>query len=98
MMAKPRARHPQTLVEYDGNLIEVDTGIVPLLEAMWASGFRTYASCEDHGGGDARIWFSDPDHQARFIELSGGSPVSGSHWPVDFHASRIPEIIALILG
>jgi hypothetical protein len=60
--------------------VEVDVGIAPLIEALWALGIDTVASCEDGGtsaegglpAGLAWIGFSDEEHAGRFGGLSRG--------------------------
>ena len=61
--------------------VEVDVGIAPLIEALWARGIETVASCEDGGTsaegalpvGLAWIGFPDEGHASRFCELGRGA-------------------------
>jgi hypothetical protein len=61
-----------------GPPVEVDAGIAPLIEALWALGIETVASCEDGGtsaegglpAGLAWIGFPNEAHAGRFCGLS----------------------------
>lgn len=67
-----------TLTPEGGPAVEIDVGIAPLIEALWARGIATVASCEDGGtsaegglpAGLAWIGFPDEDHAGRFCELA----------------------------
>jgi len=67
-----------TLNPEGGPAVEIDVGIAPLIEALWACGIETVASCEDGGTsaegglpvGLAWIGFPDEGHADRFCELA----------------------------
>ena len=50
------SKHKQVSVDYFGDIIEVDEGIVDLLQMIWKSGFDTLLSCEDNI--DNCIWIN----------------------------------------
>jgi hypothetical protein len=42
--------HPsRELTEPQGKRVQIDTALVPLIEALWAAGFRTITCCQDLG-------------------------------------------------
>ncbi|MBO2448726.1 hypothetical protein J4573_16610 [Actinomadura barringtoniae] len=66
-------QHPtKTLIDPDEGPVEVDLEMIPLIEAMWASGYTTLMSCQDIGesiltGGTAipePLW---PRHSAFYM-------------------------------
>ena len=49
----PPTNHVQVPVTFMGRKIEVDAGMVEILELLWSKKVITYNSCEDNSG---RIW------------------------------------------
>lgn len=47
------AEHEQAIVTYYGREIEVDVGMVRILQLIWSQNVRTYNSCQDNNG---KIW------------------------------------------
>jgi hypothetical protein len=64
--------HEQVQVESPSGVIEVDVGMVEVLQAIWALGVRTAMSCQDNQG---CIWLCFPlVEYLRFLELATRSP------------------------
>jgi hypothetical protein len=55
-------RHPCELLDYYGEPVEIDVEIVPLIKAIWALGFDTELSCQDHHG---QVWVELPGKHAQ---------------------------------
>lgn len=53
---EPNSKHTQFQVVYDGETLNIDAKLVPLLRKMWSLGIKTNFSCE----GDA--FFIDQTH------------------------------------
>lgn len=70
-----RAKHATVPVPApDGDVVEIDEGVAPLIAAMWKNGWSTFNSCEDDGGW---IWVEMPgDDVEAFLTLVArkGSP------------------------
>lgn len=70
-----RAKHATVPVAApDGEMVEIDEGVAPLVAAMWKNGWTTFNSCEDDGGW---IWVEMPgDDVEKFLTLVArkGSP------------------------
>ncbi|MCW2929126.1 MAG: hypothetical protein JWM19_88 [Actinomycetia bacterium] len=49
----PQVHPAQRLTAPDGTHADIDTEIVPLVQALWALGLATTASCQDFGEGTA---------------------------------------------
>jgi len=65
-------RHPFDVLEYEGERVEIDAGIVPLIELLWSHGFDTFNSCEDfEGGGIVWVEFDGPS-ATEFLNLVAG--------------------------
>jgi hypothetical protein len=70
------AVHATTTLYYNDQPIDIDTRMVPLIEALWSYGIETCSSCEDMGiyngvaKGTAMIAFPDPDDARRFARTA----------------------------
>ena len=82
--------HASVLLSRGGEqAVAIDVGIAPLIEALWARGIETVASCEDGGtsaegglpAGLAWIGFPDERHASRFCAL--GRDAILSCFPLD---------------
>ncbi|HEX9097143.1 MAG TPA: hypothetical protein VF990_13700 [Candidatus Dormibacteraeota bacterium] len=82
--------------------IEVDEGIVDLIQALWDRGFYTIMSC-DGGGvrGNAWIVFADEETARSFLRIATGTdqptlgwtvgtPINGADTYVWFPAEAVP--------
>jgi len=104
MVEREGVRHTQTTTRYQGNDIEVDVNIAPLLHAMWDHGYETFGSCENFRAEMAVIWFNKDDDPAadRFLDMLGGywktELSSSTRRCVGFLARDIEAITALIQG
>lgn len=59
-----RPVHPQVVAS---NGVEVDAGIVDLLEVLWGNGFKTEFSCQGVDGFEAYIGFTSGADARRFV-------------------------------
>jgi hypothetical protein len=66
-------RHPFELLDYHGDPgepVEIDAEIVPLIKEIWALGFDTELSCQDH---DGYVWVELPGrHAQRLLNVIAG--------------------------
>lgn len=46
--------HPTVRLPYQGGLVDVDENMVPLVQTLWARGFKTEGCCQDFGESIAR--------------------------------------------
>src|SRR4051794_25473803 len=69
-----RRKHKQVPVEWLGLRAEVDTGIAPLILALWKAGILTYNSCERNRPGVAWVEFATTQHARRFLNLVAEYP------------------------
>lgn len=76
--ASERMDHVTLTLTLDGEPVEIDEGIAPVIEALWARGIRTLSSCEDGGtagqpstpAGVAWIAFASRDDARAFARTS----------------------------
>jgi hypothetical protein len=54
--------HPFEVLDHDGERVEVDAEIVPLVELIWSHGLDTVLSCQDQDGG---VWVELPGRDAQ---------------------------------
>lgn len=60
--------HAQETVTVGDWTADVDVELAPLIRELWAAGWSTYASCQDHPGtGKVWIGFSESNHAAAFL-------------------------------
>ena len=65
---------------YEGEPVEIDNGIVDLMQALWAQGYKTYSCCENYRNGNIRLWLSDQESYDRFRSLPVPTlPVGGGY-------------------
>ncbi len=77
------------------NGVEVDEGIVELLEALWSRGMATEFSCQGEHGKLAHICFTRPSDARRFMQAPGDFLITvGESWRtwVDFPAHLISDL------
>ena len=62
-------KHPATTLLLDGEPVEIDVEIAPLIELLWERDLFTYNSCQDLGGGGF-VWveFDGPSAES-FLNL-----------------------------
>jgi hypothetical protein len=66
--------HRQVTIDLDGEAVEVDEGLVPLIEALWERGYRTTGSCENQPDMQKGwIAFEAEGEAESFAELVPGS-------------------------
>lgn len=65
------AHHPTVARMYDGERIDVDEGIAPLLDLAWRAGTATTGSCQG-GAAPAMLGFPTADDAERFLEIAIG--------------------------
>jgi hypothetical protein len=53
----------------DGELVEVDKGIAPLLQSLWAMNMTTYNSCQNNGGGIIWLEFDNGLDAQQFVTI-----------------------------
>jgi len=64
--------HPHSMLEHDGEPVEIDVEIVPLIELVWSHGLDTFNSCQDFGG-DGQVWVEfDGPSATDFLNLVAG--------------------------
>lgn len=74
--------------------IDVDVGLLELLEALWANGMRTQFSCQGGGAYPAHVCFSSVADAHRFADGRFDVTVgTGRAW-VDFPPAAIDELAA----
>ena len=88
MVEREGVRHTQTTTRYQGNDIEVDVNIAPLLHAMWDHGYETFGSCENFRAEMAVIWFNKDDRAAADRFCAEVSP----HWTSELSSNTLPCI------
>jgi hypothetical protein len=65
---------------YEGEPVEIDIGIVDLMQALWDQGYKTYSCCEAFNKGVIQLWFSDQESYDRFRSLPIPTfPVGGGY-------------------
>jgi hypothetical protein len=62
--------HPFETLYHDGEPVEVDVEVVPLIELCWGHGLDPLGSCQDEGG-YVTVEFDGP-HAERFLTLVAG--------------------------
>ena len=82
-----RAKHRTVPVPGpDGEPVEIDEGVAPLIAAMWANGWTTYNSCEDDRGW---IWVEMPGSDVeRFLTLVARKASPDIAWGAQEACSR----------
>ena len=66
-MASVASRHPFEVLDYEGDPVQIDVEIVPLIKAIWWHGLETDLSCQDQ---DGRVWLEMPGRDAeRLLRL-----------------------------
>lgn len=83
--------HPQVTVPYRNSTVSVDEECAPLLEKLWARGFRTIGCCQDLGNGNARIWFVFTEQKNKFMEEHEGSVQGYLPHVVDFPRKHLGQ-------
>jgi hypothetical protein len=80
--------HPYETLYHDGEPVEVDVEVVPLVELCWSHGLEPLGSCQDEGG-FVSLEFDGP-HAERFLTLVAGEDaalrahiVAEAPWEVD---------------
>jgi hypothetical protein len=92
-----RHHHDTTPAFYEDRWVDIDSKIVPLMEALWARGFRTYSCCEEYRRHVIRVWFSDPESYERFHALGVPyHPVGGAGYVVDFEDVHVPTLLDIL--
>jgi hypothetical protein len=72
----PDPQHPTVTLPYQGQEIQIDADLAPLLTALWAHGVQTSHCCQgglDPNGSqihEAYITFATPPDVLRFVQLS----------------------------
>lgn len=100
--------HPTEVLGYHGDPddpVEIDVEIVPLVRAVWAAGFDTELSCQDH---DGYVWLEFPGkHAQRFLNalaardgelranILGLVPVECG-WPHEFRGAPAGARVAVL--
>lgn len=76
------------------NGVEVDEGILDLLEALWSRGMATEFSCQGDHGELAHICFARAADARRFMEAPGDFLITVGEYRawVDFSADLIGEL------
>ena len=61
--------HAAVLMDYQGEMVEIDRKIAPLMQAVWDVGIETLMSCEDVSG---MLWieFDSPEDAMRFLDIA----------------------------
>jgi len=82
-----RAKHKTVPVPApDGDMVEIDEGVAPLVAAMWRNGWTTYNSCEDDRGW---IWIEMPGpDMERFLTLVARKASPDIAWGAQEACSR----------
>ena len=56
---------------FSGRMVGIDSGLVTIIEALWALDIETTGTCQGHPIDDAIICFYDPDPQTSNAEEEG---------------------------
>lgn len=82
-MQETATRHATVALDYHGQPVEIDTGIAPLIRALWSRGIETSGSCEDWAtsgddvgrlpAGRAMVCVADPHDARRFARTCRGA-------------------------
>lgn len=75
MSGKGHRHHPFEILDYDGEPVEIDTEIVPLMRLLWDHDLDTSLSCQADPEAAGRVWveFWGPSAE-HFIRLVGRDP------------------------
>lgn len=80
-MPESRNVHPTVpLTDPDGNPVEIDEALAPLIEVLWRSGFTTHTCCQDRGEAVATLLGGYPHLAAEAQRYAGCASVE---FPID---------------
>jgi hypothetical protein len=64
--------HPFKVLDHDGERVEIDVEIVPLVELIWSHGLDTFNSCQNFDG-DGLVWVEfDGPSATDFLNIVAG--------------------------
>lgn len=80
-------------------MVDIDAGMAPLIEALWAAGMGTLNSCQDRSEeatpkpGIAWIQFASAGSFETFLDVVQGDGLDHEDWQIDFMVEDFAEYV-----